>query len=173
MRARPPQQITFGGTENAPAISPDGRSIFYSSIVDGQVGVWRLDNSSKPTKVVDRATYPTVSPDGKHLAFVSLVNEQKWRFGVVPLESGVPTLFDYSVINHRRVRWKDNRTITFFDSVDGVMNILAQDISGGPPTPVTNFTGRERIFDFDWAPDGRLFCSRGSVNGDVVMLTKF
>ena len=173
MRARPPQQITFGGTENAPAISPDGRSIFYSSIVDGQVGVWRLDNSSKPMKVVDRATYPTVSPDGKHLAFVSLVNEQKWRFGVVPLESGVPTLFDYSVINHRRVRWKDNRTITFFDSVDGVMNILAQDISGGPPTPVTNFTGRERIFDFDWAPDGRLFCSRGSVNGDVVMLTKF
>jgi Tol biopolymer transport system component len=127
--------------------------------VDGQVAVWRLDNSGKPVKAVDKATYPAVSPDGKLLAFVTLVNEQKWRFGVVPLTGGEPALFDYYVLNRRRVRWKDNRTISFFDSIDGVMNILAQDISGGVAKPVTSFAGRERIFDFDWTPDGRLFCS--------------
>jgi serine/threonine protein kinase/Tol biopolymer transport system component len=173
LHARPPRQITFGGTEGAPAISPDGRAIFYSAIADGQVAIWRLDSSGKPVKAVDRATYPSVSPDGKFLAFITQVNEQKWRFGVVPLAGGQPVLFDYYVINHRRVRWKDNGTITFFDSFDGVVNILAQDISGGAAKPVTAFTGRERIFDFDWAPDGRLFCSRGVVNGDVVMLSNF
>jgi len=173
LHARPPQQITFGGSEGAPAISPDGRAVFYSSIVNNQVAIWRLDPSGKPVKAVDRATYPSISPDGKLLAFITLVNEQKWRFGITPLEGGDATLFDYYVINHRRVRWKDSRTITFFDSIDGIVNILAQDIGGGASKPVTSFTGRERILDFDWAPDGRLFCSRGVVNGDAVMLSNF
>ena len=173
LNGRPPSQITFGDAENYPAISPDGRSIFFSSINDEQFGIWRSNGSSKPTRIVPRATFPAVSPDGKLLAFVTLVSEQNWHFGIIPVEGGAPRIFDYAVHNRRRVRWKDSQTITFFNSLDGSMNIFAQDIHGGPVQPVTSFTGRERIFEFDWAPDGRLFLARGAVNGDAVLLTNF
>jgi serine/threonine protein kinase len=173
LHARPPQQITFDGTENTPAISPDGRSIFYSSIVDGQVAIWRWNSDAKPTKMVDRALFPAVSPDGKFLAFSALAYEQNWKFGIIPIEGGQPKIFDYSVHTRRRCRWRDNHTITYVGSVEGNVNMLAQDTAGGAPVPVTSFTGTERIFEFDWAPDGRLFCARGAVNGEAVMINNF
>jgi len=57
--------------------------------------------------------------------------------------------------------------------VDGVHNIWSLQLAGGEPRPITHF-GEGRIFDFDWAVDGRdLLLSRGDIQTDVVLLTGF
>jgi len=113
MRARPPQQITFGAPRTPPRFPRTGAPSSTPQSSMDQVGVWRLDNSSKPTKVVDRATYlPFLLPTASTVAFVSLVNEQM-AVRRCPLESGVPTLFDYSVINHRVFAGRITGTINF------------------------------------------------------------
>jgi len=59
------------------------------------------------------------------------------------------------------------------DIKDGVSNIWAQPIDGGPPKPLTDFTSDE-IFWFDLSRDGKatLF-SRGHISKDVVMISNF
>lgn len=170
---RNPRQVTFGGSENYADISPDGRTIYYASIVAGQLGIWKVGADGQPRKAVDRASHPSISPDGKLLAFVTPRAMQDWRIGVVPVEGGTPRVFDYPVGSYRPVRWKDNRTVTVTGVVHGAVNILAQDIEGGAAQPITSFAGRLRIYSFDWSRDGRLLCSQGTSNGDVVLVTNF
>ncbi len=43
---------------------------------------------------------------------------------------------------------------------------------GGPPRPSTHFTS-DKIFWFDWSPDGRLALSRGTRQTDAVLIKNF
>ncbi|HMD84755.1 MAG TPA: hypothetical protein VKO18_08655 [Terriglobia bacterium] len=45
-------------------------------------------------------------------------------------------------------------------------------MAGGPPKPVTHFTS-DKIFWFDWSPDGRLALSRGTEPFDAVLIKNF
>jgi len=45
-------------------------------------------------------------------------------------------------------------------------------VAGGPPKPVTHFTS-DKIFWFDWSPDGRLALSRGTATRAAVLIKNF
>src|SRR5262249_54796970 len=71
--------ITNDGKENVePAISPDGRSIAYTSLLERGVFVATSDGLA-PKRVSEFGSQPSWSPDGKRIAFRS--------FGVVSMAS--------------------------------------------------------------------------------------
>ena len=96
---------------------------------------------------------------------------------LIPFQGGPPTkslTVASAVAAHqflREVLWsRDGRELTYVDTRNGVSNLWAQPISGGPPHPLTNFTSRQ-IFGFAWSPDGkRAALACGNQTSDVVLL---
>ena len=63
------------------------------------------------------------------------------------------------------------RNVNLTDTVNpnGVSNIWTQASSGGSPAKLTDFSA-DRIFNFDFAPNGRqVVYARGSIRNDIVL----
>ena len=64
----------------------------------------------------------------------------------------------------------DGKALTYIDTKDGVSNIWAQPIDGGPKRQLTNFKA-DLIFNYAWSRDGKkLALARGSKTSDVVLI---
>jgi Tol biopolymer transport system component len=121
--------------------------------------------------------FPDVSPDGKWIASSVEPEPGKPKFMMIPFNGGPPTknLSVGSVApanpGRREVLWsRDGRELTYVDTRNGVSNLWAQPVSGGPPHPLTNFKSRQ-IFRFAWSPDGkRAALACGNQTSDVVLL---
>jgi Tol biopolymer transport system component len=72
------------------------------------------------------------------------------------------------------LRWTpDGRALTYVLTAGDVSNLWNQPISGEPAKQLTRFKSN-RIFSFDWSPDGQqMILSRGTVTSDVVLLSNF
>jgi serine/threonine protein kinase/Tol biopolymer transport system component len=168
------RQLTVGKAENLPAITPDGKTIFYVVMARERAQIMKQTEGKRAELAVDLfALNPAVSPDGAKLAFLTQRQPQNWNVGFLPIAGGNPTFLPYSIRNHRQVQWKGNSMITFVDDSKGTMNIVGLDIRSGAPEKLTNFEGRERIFSHSWSAAGDLAVSRGPVEGDVVLITNF
>ena len=173
------RQLTDTGLngEAAPQFSPDGRWLFYMT-AHGRRSVWKIlaDGSGEPLKLSDKfSTYPSVSPDGKLVAYFYRDENAPWRIAVASPEGGEPLkTFALPATSSHPLRWTpDGRAVAYIDTKNGVSNIVAQPLDGGPPKQITNFTS-DRIFWFDISRDGRQFAlSRGTQTSDVVLIRDF
>jgi Tol biopolymer transport system component/DNA-binding winged helix-turn-helix (wHTH) protein len=179
-------QLTHGQGESNPTFSPDGSWLIYAGIAANKYVIWkaRADGSQAQQLTKHSSIRPTVSPDGRWIAYWYQDDQPNspWRIAIIPIEGGVPIkIFDLPPsAAHRgffggfffRARWSpDGTSISYIDEKDGVSNIWAQPLDGGPPRRLTDFTSN-LIFDFDWSPDGeRLVCSRGMEKSDVVLIS--
>ncbi len=69
-----------------------------------------------------------------------------------------------------RARWApDGGAFTYIVTKEGMSNVWAQPLKGGPPQQLTHFTDQQ-IFCFDWSHQGDLVLSRGNVNSDAVLI---
>ena len=169
---RDQKQLTHGNGEELPQFSPDGRWVVYSTI-GGSNYVWRIPaGGGQPVQLTDKTSiFPTVSPDGKLVACLYQDGNTPVRIAVLPLEGGKPLkTLDYGV-PAAKLRWVvDGRAIAYVDPRDGVSNIVARPIDGGPIKQLTNFKA-DRIFSFDWSRDGsQLALSRGTQGSDVILI---
>jgi hypothetical protein len=63
------------------------------------------------------------------------------------------------------------RALTYIVTKNGVSDIWAQPIDGGPPKQLTDFTS-DMIFSYAWSRDGKkLALARGSKTSDVVLIS--
>jgi Tol biopolymer transport system component len=71
------------------------------------------------------------------------------------------------------VHWSpDGKGVQYLSTSRGATNVWEFPVVGGAPHQVTNFTSG-RIFDFDWARNGKtLFLAKGDVTRDVVLISK-
>ena len=72
------------------------------------------------------------------------------------------------------LRWSpDGQALTFAADHDGVANVWAQPLDGGPPKQLTDFKVEGR-FLFDWSRDGKqLIITRRRWPSDLVLLRNF
>ena len=174
----------------APAISPDGRWIFFTSLAQPQRSVWKVPLSGgdairvgaepaavdDPARTTSRATFVAraISPDGAMLAGTFLDRSARaFRTGLLSIERGdvVKTLERVNAIGGLQFTL-DGRALMYADVKNGVWNVWSQPIDGGPAKQVTDFTTGGSISGFSWSRDGRqLAIARGPVTSDAVLVS--
>lgn len=88
-----PQQLTFGGEDYFPAVSVDGKWLYFSSWDSGPCLIMKVPvEGGEPTTVFTKggSFIPKPSPDGKFLAFVFYDEQRlgKPQILIVPSDGG-------------------------------------------------------------------------------------
>jgi len=117
------------GADDGPDYSPDGRFIYFNSMRNGNMKIWRMDaDGSRPEQLTfepeTRDWFPHPSPDGKWIVFMSFNTD-------VPVPDHPP-----------------GKNVT----------LRVMPASGGAPRVLARFVGGQGSFNVpSWAPDGRHF----------------
>ena len=158
------------GNAAGPAVTPDGRTVIFSPMGPGILGVPLAGGPVR--KVSERAVCCplVVSPDGRRM-LVSAIGAEALVICELP-DCSRPTevRLESAPAEHVRPRWApDGRGIAFVPARDPT-NIWIQSVDDAPPRSLTALTERP-IMDFSWSPDGtRLVMSRGQYQTDMVLL---
>jgi len=172
-------QITAGDGEFQPAVSSDGKWVYYTAgNPDGEDikrTVWKVAaDGGEPVQLTTQPSfYPSVSPDSKFLAFwIKPGEDQKWKVAIMEAASGrIVKYLDIPRANP--LSWTPNGDgISFLKNIDGIGNVWTQPVNGGPPVQETKFTSGS-IANFDWSAKGELICSRTSRRRDVFLIRNF
>ena len=165
------QQVTHGDADLFPWLTPDGKWIIYSSARLGTMALWKVPSTGgSPERLGDYIGIGgSVSPDGKWFE-VNIFEQSQWKTGVISLETG-KLVNSFDLPQFTSVLWHpDGKALTYIDTRNGVSNIWAQPITGGPPRQLTNFTSGT-IFNYSLSADGKqLALARGTITSDVVLI---
>jgi DNA-binding winged helix-turn-helix (wHTH) protein/Tol biopolymer transport system component len=172
-------QMTFGGGEFQPAVSPDGKWVYYTAGNPGEDElkwtIWKVAaGGGDPIQLTTLPSlYSAVSPDSRFLAFwIRPFDDQKWKVGIMETSSGrIVKYLDIPRANP--LAWTSKGDgVSFIKNVDGVGNIWTQPVNGGPPIQETKFTS-DQISNFDWSAKGELVCTRTGRRRDVFLIRNF
>jgi eukaryotic-like serine/threonine-protein kinase len=148
------QQITSGtGPEINPAVSPDGQTVFFVAVRDGQWSIRRIGRDGSGEKELCPIIRPSVlsaAPDGKWVYFANEVDgvEAVWK---VSADGGQPIRVTPYPASMPHIS-PDGRRLAF--SLFGQPAIVVASSDGGPietrfpVNPTTYFT-------FHWSADGK------------------
>ncbi len=166
------RQLTTGGNNFQPAISPDGNWVVYRSVRNDVGLLWRVSSAGgEPTQLTENpAIWTRFSPDGKQIACGNRVN------GIIKLtilnaENGQPEKFfelPQTANLNNGLRWTpDGKAVTYRDWNNGIWR---QDLSGGAPARIAGLP-EEKLYSYGWSRDGKLFAfTRGAEIRDLVLI---
>jgi Tol biopolymer transport system component/DNA-binding winged helix-turn-helix (wHTH) protein len=178
-----PVRLTAGGGEKFPHWSPDGRWVVYNSVSPDEnlYSLWKVSvEGGEPARLTDSdSERPAVSPDGRRVASFHRDASAAGGYGVVvtPFDGGPPErtfAVPQDVVPLPFVRWSpDGQSLTYTAHRDGISNIWAQPLAGGPAKQLTDFKSEGRL-RFDWSRDGKqLVLSRHVWTSDLVLIRNF
>jgi Tol biopolymer transport system component/DNA-binding winged helix-turn-helix (wHTH) protein len=176
-----PLRLTGGGGEKFPHWSPDGRWVVYNSVSPDEslYSLWKVSvEGGEPVRLTDSdCQRPAVSPDGQRVACFHRKESGEFTIAVVPFAGGPPErTFDIpkELVPLPFVRWSpDGQAVTYTAHRDGIPNIWAQPLDGGPAKQLTEFKAEGRL-RYDWSRDGKhLVLSRHLWTSDLVLLRNF
>ncbi len=187
--------LTQGPIDIAPACSPDGKIVVYTTL-ESVYGTPHLAKVSieggESTRLSPEAlAAPAISPDGHSVAALYSQDPTKpLKVGILDINGGaIRATFDLPEGAQRwgpgaaRMVWTpDGRALAGVVDQNGVSNIWAVPVASlaGQATPtaggmkqLTHFTS-DQIFAFDWSRDGKqLAVARGRSFSDAVLITHF
>ncbi|HET8677559.1 MAG TPA: DPP IV N-terminal domain-containing protein [Blastocatellia bacterium] len=171
------QQLTYGGNNTEPHVSPDGRWVVYRSTRDGRRALWRIAlEGGDPVRLTDKdASWPRISPDGKIIACEYLLTPNSPpKLAIISIEGGrLLKVFDVprTAIFRYGIRWMpDGNAVAYRDAAD---RIWKQSLDSTEPKRLEGLP-QERLYSYSWSPDGKQFAfSRGSTIRDVVLIKNF
>ncbi len=183
------KQLSQGPADMWPSCTPDGKSVFYTSISSDQPRLMRVDfEGGTPVKLSDQdLMFGAVSPDGHFLASLYAVGAGKPpQVAVVDAVTGQireaydePTGLVLTQAGGSPLTWaKDGRSVLLALEHAGIASLWAQPIAspGAPhaaPKQIMIF-GPGRVWSYALSPDGRqIISSRGSAITDAVLLSHF
>jgi eukaryotic-like serine/threonine-protein kinase len=149
-------------TASQVVVTPDDRSVIYSSIASGTVSIWTVPlEGGAPTKLADGAS-ASVSPDGGSLAFTD--SQAGLRVCRLPGCTAQQTIG--SAPFDAPLAWvPDGLSVAYGN--EG--NVWVQPLGGGSSRQLTRFTDNRPIGVFAWSRDGkRLAITRSTVTNDIV-----
>jgi len=152
-------------TASQVVVTPDDRSVIYSSLVGGTVSIWMVPiDGGTPTKLADGAG-ASVSPDGGSMAFA----DSRTSLIVCALPGCTSRRTIGSARFEAPLSWTpDGRGVAY--PREG--NIWVQPLGGGPPRQLTGSADRRPIGFFAWSRDGkRLAITRSTETNDIILLT--
>ncbi len=170
-------QLTHGGGNSEPTLTPDGLQIIYTARRDGKSSLWRVSiEGSKPTQIInEEASWAAVSPDGKYIAcsYGKAFDAVDKRIAIFPVDGGKPLKIlniDKNGVMFNRLRWSpDSRAIVYKDLVQGLWR---QELDAAKPMrlPVPD---NYRVIHFDYSAVGKLVYSGVVQMREIVILSNF
>jgi eukaryotic-like serine/threonine-protein kinase len=167
----PPEDASFnfGGDNNPPAISPDGKRIVFGVRSGGKSELWvrPLDSPvAQPLAGTENATFPFWSPDNKSIAFFADGKLKRIDVAGGPAQ----TIADAPLA--RGGAWSPDDIIVYSPAATSVLQRVAA--AGGTSSPATTLAAtNDRSHRFPWfLPDGRHFLFEDQTqqeNNDVVL----
>jgi dipeptidyl aminopeptidase/acylaminoacyl peptidase len=147
----PPEHASFDSF----ALSPDGRQLAFSAVLNGKLMLWvrSLDSlEARPLIGTDNAAHPFWSPDSRAIGFFTPTKLKSIQI------TGGPTRDIAEVVVGRGGTWNHDGVIVFCPRPVGVLSQVAA--AGGRTTPVTSLDASraEVTHGFpQFLPDGRQF----------------
>jgi serine/threonine protein kinase/Tol biopolymer transport system component len=183
------KQLSNGPVDMWPVCSPDGKSIFYTSVVGDQPRLMRGDvDGGTPMKLSDSTLmFNAVSPDGRFLASLYQVGAGKPpQLVVIDVATGMireaydePAGIQLAQAGGSTLAWaRDGRSVLFELEHGGVATLWDQPVAGtGAPKVAAKqimIFGPGTVWSYALSPDGRqIVSSRGSPITDAVLLSHF
>jgi Tol biopolymer transport system component len=167
------ENLTRGGSEFVPIVSPDSKWVYYNSPLSGSPRAFKVPlDGGDPVALGDGYLRPTaVSPDGALLLGIGW--DAKLRravYATLPTSGGTPTLLPITATGIASFA-PDGKGIVYPAFRDGVSNLKLSTMDGKERL-ITQFTS-DNIAQFAWSHDGRrIAIARGSGSSDVVVLTR-
>ena len=172
------QRLTFGGTNDTPAWTPDGRRVIYGGAQGGKFGLYSVptDGSGKPELVLTTTSTPiptSFTPDGRTLVYSQA--DKRSQIFVLPISASGPAqphpLHDAAGAESNGQISPDGKWIVYQSSESGAVEIYVQPFPGpgakvristaGGDSPRWAHTGRELLY---WSAT---VGSRGLIDVDI------
>jgi serine/threonine-protein kinase len=156
-----PTRLTFGGTNDNPIWTPDGRTIVYGGNKDGKPGLYKVPaDGSGQSQLVLATTEPvptSFAPDGKTLVFFQPGPGGRARIMVLPLDagSGTPTprpLREGSASDSEAQVSPDGKWVAFTSTESGRQEVYVLPFAGSGAKVQISADGARRP---RWSRDGR------------------
>jgi Tol biopolymer transport system component/DNA-binding winged helix-turn-helix (wHTH) protein len=150
---------------NQPAVSPDGRHIFFLSDRTGVPHIWRMDldggNQSQSTNGAGEQS-PSCSPDGRWVLYMTVFGEPSiWK---VPADGGQPVQLSDKLLRYPSVSPDGQQVACLFSENDNAPPRLAiVPFEGGQP--LKTFDVGANYSKLYWMPDGRAITYVDTRNG--------
>lgn len=165
------RQLTSGGENSWPHVSPDGRWIAFRKR-DGFLWRMTIDGTDEMRLTEQPASMPRFSPDSRYIACVFEAEDERQQVAFLSTDGGAPIrLFDVprNANFSLGVRWTpDGKALTYRDWIEGIWR---QNINGGPPKRMPGLP-KDARYAYDWSRDGRTFAFvPGQWISDVVLVS--
>jgi Tol biopolymer transport system component len=165
-------QITRGGSEVRPVVSPDGATVYFSRTIGGENRAGRVSaQGGEVTQLSDASFAPIgIAPDGKTLVGPSW-SEQHRRsvVGLLDVASGRITLLPDIPFPNANFS-ADGRALLFPDLTTQPARLMMRPLPDGAAKPVGGgVTGLP--FGAAFSRDGRIAISRGTRQSYVVLIS--
>ena len=168
--------VPVGRMAYTPALSPDEKSLLFSSNREGSFDLWRIalhegKTAGEPERMTEQAGYcsnPVYSPDGRWIAYQRLLEREGGKGSqrdvwVMPASGGASTDFTDAPSMEGLPRWApDGSEIAFLSDRGGSIQVWSAPFRDGrrtgEPRQITHAAGD--VGSFAWSPDGkRLACT--------------
>ena len=155
------KQLTSDGySKEKPAVSPDGRFIFFTSIRSGIPNVWRMNSDGSNAKQITTGDFAsfgaTCAPDGQWITFVSYRTGSLhlWKVGV---DGGEPVQLTNKPSGRAQFSPDGNSLACayFVEGTPSPWKVAILPIAGGEPSRFIDSPQRRGVGEWSWAPDGR------------------
>jgi Tol biopolymer transport system component len=159
------------------SVTPDGRSVIYASLSEGETSTWRVPiDGGAPTLVAAGLDRPAVSPDGRFVAGITVrPDAPQLRLVVLPLAGGANAL-DLGTIapatGNGLLEWNAAGDGVLFSTVERT-NAWLQPLTGGPPRKITDLTDLGIVRGRRAADGKSLIVARGAAQTDAYVISNF
>ena len=167
-----PNQMTISGSDIAPAWSPDGTKLTFTSARSGSYQVWTMNQDGTNQINISNSSsqdgLSVYSPDGTKIAFErspSATNPVGRIWTMNPDGSGQAQLTNGPGNDERPTYSPDGTMIAFSTNGDGNYEIYKIPVTGGVATRLTNNTASDR--NPSWSPDNTSIAFASDRNGTM------